>query len=491
MITDKQARKLFKLRSLGMTITECADKTNMSRKTASKYLNAKQLPSQLKKSHNWRTRKDPFEDIWLEVTSFLEDGQNYEAKFLFEFFQREYPGKFQDGQLRTFQRRIKEWKAINGSNKEVFFAQLHKPGELSESDFTDMNNVGIRIAGIPFNHKLFHFVLTYSNWENGSICFSESFESLAYGLKKAIEELGAAPLRHRTDNLSAATNNLSDTEKYTKNYKELLDHYKIIPEKTNPASPNENGDIEQSHHRLIKHIRQALLLRGSNNFESRKDYELFLKDIFKQRNAGRVDKLKEEYKHMRKLPKYSFNAWREYLVRVTKFSTINVKHKTYSVNSRLIGEHLKILLYPEYLNIKYGHKIIDTIPRLYGKKQAFIQYRHIIDSLVRKPGAFKNYKYREELFPTTNFRITYDILTASNEKKGTKIYLQILQLAAKEGEALVESILVDLIKSNSKIELSYIKHKVEEGQIISIDYNNGIGEIDLKVFDELLMGGIF
>ncbi|MEA1937093.1 MAG: IS21 family transposase [Patescibacteria group bacterium] len=491
MISDEQVKKLFLKRSLGMNINECADQVNMCGKTASKYLKAKQLPSQLKKHHTWRTRKDPFAEIWPEVLSFLDDNQGFEAKFLFDFFQRCYIGKFQDGQLRTFQRKIRQWKATEGSGKEVCFEQIHYPGRLAESDFTDMNKLKITINGVLFNHKLYHFVLTYSNWETGTICFSESYETLAFGFQNAVRELGAVPLQHRTDCLSAAVNNLHDNDLFTKNYKELMKHYKVIPQKTNPASPNENGDVEQSHYRLLKIIKQWLLLRGSNDFRSRKEYELFLKKIFEQRNAGRTEKLKEEYKILQSLPKRRLDDWQEFTVRVTKFSTIRIKHKVYSVHSRLIREKIKILLFPEYLKIKYGHKIIDKIPRLCGKKGAFIQYRHIIDSLVRKPGAFEDYKYKEEMFPTTNFRIVYDILTTTQKKKGTKIYLQILQLASKENETLVEKALINMLDSGKEIKYSKIQEFVKFKSNETFEYDNNIPEINLNVFDELLTAGVF
>lgn len=177
---------------------KAASKAGMSEKTARKYLRG-DLPSQRKGNRAWRTRQDPFDDVWKEVEEFLTGDANFEAKTLFEHLQREYPGRFQDGQLRTLQRRIKIWRALRGPAKEVFFEQDHHPGELSQSDFTHMSGLGIRIDGQAFPHLLFHYVLTYSNWETATICYGESYESLSQGVQNALWELGGVPQAHQTD----------------------------------------------------------------------------------------------------------------------------------------------------------------------------------------------------------------------------------------------------------------------------------------------------
>ena len=160
----------------------------------------------MKKPHAWQTRIDPFSEIWDEAKGLLKNNSGLEAKSLFEYFQRTDPGKFSDGQLRTFQRKVKRWRALEGPAKEVFFPQLHFPGVLCESDFTCMNSLGITIQRLPFDHLIYHFVLPYSNWETGTICFSESFESLSQGLQNALWELGGVPQQHRTDCLTTAVN---------------------------------------------------------------------------------------------------------------------------------------------------------------------------------------------------------------------------------------------------------------------------------------------
>ena len=106
-----------------------------------------------------------------------------------------------------------------GSSKEVFFDQIHRPGQLAASDFTHMNDLHVTLAGEPFDHMIYHFVLTYSNWETATVCFSESFESLSQGLQNALWELEGVPQMHRTDRLSAAVNNLGDRDLFQQRYR--------------------------------------------------------------------------------------------------------------------------------------------------------------------------------------------------------------------------------------------------------------------------------
>jgi hypothetical protein len=193
-----------------------------------------------------------------------------EAKTLFQALQRQHPGRFADGQLRTLQRRVKQWRAEHGPAKEVFFAQVHEPGRLCASDFTHCTELGVTIAGTPLPHLVYHFVLTYSNWETGTLCFSESLESLSEGLQNALWELGGVPEVHRTDRLTAAVQpGETGPEVFKQRYQALLRHYGLWGQAINARQAHENGDAEQSHHRLKRRLEQELLLRGSRDFPSR------------------------------------------------------------------------------------------------------------------------------------------------------------------------------------------------------------------------------
>lgn len=209
----------------------------MDAKTARKYVKLGKLPSEVKVEHNWRTREDPFGDNWEEISSQLELNHGLEAKTLFEDLQRRYPGRYSDGQLRTLQRRIKAWRALEGPSKEVYFPQEHRPGELCQSDFTHMNDLGITISHKPFRHLIYHFVLTYSNWEAGTVCFSESFESLSEGLQNALWELGGVPKAHQTDRLTVAVQKTTSADEFTQRYRSLLSHYGLVGRKTQAVSP--------------------------------------------------------------------------------------------------------------------------------------------------------------------------------------------------------------------------------------------------------------
>jgi hypothetical protein len=487
MVTDQQVRRLFKLVQTEKNFGIAAMKAGMDEKTAREYRRLGKLPSEMDTSHTWRTRKDPFEEVWHEIKSMLEINAGLEAKTIFEDLQRRNPGRFADGQLRTLQRRIKVWRASEGPAKEVFFTQLHRPGELSQSDFTHMNKLGITIGGRRFDHLIYHFVLTYSNWETGSICYSESFESLSAGLQNALWELGGVPQKHRTDCLTTAVQKTSHPDEFTRRYQDLLDHYDLKGCKTNPDSPHENGDVEQRHYRLKQAVDQALILRNSRDFADRSEYEQFLGRLFKQLNAGRNKRFLEEQALLHRLPKHRIETCKKSTTRVGPSSTIRVNHNVYSVHSRLIGECIGVRLFMEHLEIWYGQKKVDTLPRLRGEGKHRINYRHIIDSLVRKPGAFENYRYRDDLFPTSRFRIAYDNLKQRHSQRmAAKQYLNILHLAARESETAVDDILGMMIDKKMSICDEQVEALVRSSQPVAVATKVCIAAVDLTCYDRLL-----
>jgi hypothetical protein len=349
-----------------------------------------------------------------------------------------------------------------------------------------MNDLGITIGGERFNHIIYHFVLTYSNWETGTICFSESFESLSEGLQNALWELGGVPHIHQTDRLSAGVQKTTSPEEFTQRYNGLLKHYGLQGSKIQTGKANENGDIEQRHNRFKKAVRQSLMLRGSRDFFSREEYEQFLKKLFMQLDSGRRDRFEEELKVFRRLPKYRLDSCKRLEVKVGPSSTIRVNHNVYSVNSRLIGEQVKIRLYAEHLELWYAQRCIEKIPRLRGERKHYIQYRHIIDWLVRKPGAFENYRYREDLFPTHRFRMAYDFLKRSNPNRANKEYLKILYLAARENEALVDAALDFLIDNEETITIEAVEAFIKSGQKIALAKDVSIDKVDIKAYDVLI-----
>jgi len=470
------------------TLGVSAAQSGMDEKTARKYMRADKVPSEMKSEHRWRTRDDPFESVWNEVKPFLEVNDGLEAKTLFEHFQRRYPGTFTDGQLRTFQRKVRQWRALEGPPKEVFFAQQHHPGRLAQSDFTHMNELGVSIAGVPFNHLIYHFVLTYSNWEAGSICFSESLESLSDGFQQAVWRLGGVPHTHRTDRMSAAVHKPGSLGEFTAGYSALMDHYAVSAEKTQACSPNENGDVEQRHHRFKRALEQALLLRGSRDFADRETYAAFVAKLFDQLNAGRSERLEAERGELRALPARRLDSGRKIgPIRVSSGSLIRVKNNTYSVDSRLIGEHVRVRLYAQYLEIWYANKCLERIPRLRGEGKHALNYRHVIDTLLKKPGAFANYRYRGDMFPTSRFRKAYDELSAAHSASvAAKEYLLVLARAAGEGEARVDAALTALMASGQTVNRhtvdEYLQAHTEATDVCDVE----IASVDVAVYDALL-----
>ena len=463
-----------------------AAKAGMDAKTARKYRRLGQVPSELPVVRRRRTRPDPFVEVWKEIRELLEVNAGLEAKTMFEYLQRRYPGRFGDGQVRTLQRRVKSWRATEGPAKEVFFAQQHPPGRLGASDFTHMEELGVTLQGQSFPHLIYHFVLTYSNWETGTVCYSESFESLCEGLQKALWELGRVPHRHRTDRLSTAVNNATNPAEFTDRYAGLLRYYGLEGERTQAGHGNENGDVEQRHHRFKRAVEQELLLRGSRDFGSVAEYQRFLQALFTRLNAGRSQRLAEEMAVMRELPKRRMESCKRERVKVDSGSLIYVDRNVYSVPSRLIGEQVEARLYLDQVEVWYGEKKVEQMARLRGRRKHRVDYRHIIDWLVRKPGAFEHYRYREELFPTSRFRMTFDLLQEKlGRPQGSKEYLRILELAAKDGEAKVdEALRVLLAKAEGEIRVEVIVAQLAGAGRTAIREVQ-VATVDLGLFDQL------
>lgn len=228
-----------------------------------------------------------------------------------------------------------------------------------------------------------------------------------------------------------------------------MSHYKLEPTWNNTGIAHENGDIEQAHHRFKEALDQALRVRGSRDFADRASYERFVAELVKQRNQTRKARFKEEQPTLGSLPLAPLSPCSELRVRVSRFSTIQVLGNTYSVPSRLIGTRLLVRVRAEQLEAYVGTRMAFSFPRLVGRQQKRIDYRHVIWSLVKKPGAFAAYRYREELFPTTTFRKTYDRLQSLLPRRADREYVRLLHLAAGHSESEVETALSLLLEAKS------------------------------------------
>jgi transposase len=472
----------------GIPQVTAAAKAGMSERSARKYGRSGCAPSQVKVPHTWRTRPDPFEGVWPEIEALLRQDGGLQAKTIWTELNERYPARFSVGQLRTLQRRLLAWRVTSGPDREVFFPQTHAPGEQAQSDFTDMRRLEVMIAGQPFPHLLYHFVLTYSNWEAVSICPSESFESLSAGVQNALWRLGGVPLEHRTDNLSAATHELAESRgrDFTERYRELIDHYGLRASRNFPGNAHENGDVESANGGLKSAIDQRLRLRGSRAFVSKEAYEGFLETCVQARNATRQARIEEERAHLRALPVRPLPAYRESYATVSRASAVRVLKHSYSVSSRLIGCQLRVRLHADIVELDYKGERVATMERLVGRDAHRIDYRHIIHALVRKPGAFRRYVFREALFPSLEFRHSYDALLAGGSDQADLDYVRILHLAASDGEESVRTVLANLLTAGEAPTYEAVR-----AQVRGVHTPEGVPFLnitapDLTLYDRLL-----
>jgi transposase len=430
-------------------LSKAAMRADMDRKTAGKYLKSGKLPAQMNVPHTWRTRPDPFAQHWGEVEPLLKQSPELEAKVLFEWLCEQYPESYQEGQLRTFQRKVSKWRALEGPDQEIFFPQKHQPGVKMQTDFTWMNELGVTIAGERFDHLLCHNVLTYSNWEWASICQSESLLALRRGLQAALARLGRLPKEHWTDHSTAATHSIRESgkgaRKFNPSYLALMAHYELEPRTIQVGKPNENGDVESAHGVLKRRVKQHLLLRGHRDFGCLEEYQAFLEKLFERANRLRQKRLAEELGVMREL---SMKMLPEYAVessRVSSWSTVQLDRNTYSVPSRLKGRKVQARIFADHIEV-YCHRVFQlSTARLRGECHHAINYRHVIGWLLRKPGAFRQYRYRADLFPSEVFYWAYEALEQGCSPRTADLeYLRVLHHAAQTMETQVEQALLEV-----------------------------------------------
>ena len=428
----------------------------MDRKTGRKYRRTGAMPSEMEVKRDWRTREDPFAEDWPMVGGKLRDAPSLEGKALFDWLMEERPGKYEPGQVRTFQRRVETWRAMEGPTQEIFFAQEHRPGEAMQTDFTWATELGVTICGESFPHMLCHPVLPYSNWEWATVCRSESLLAIRRGMQAALFQLGKRPMYHQTDHSTAATHEIGSGDRiFNAEYEEVVEHFGMKPRTIAVGKSNQNGDVEALNGALKRCLKQHLLLRGSRDFESVEAYEAWVQGIQTKNNARRSAKVAEELAAMTplavsRLPEYTTEE-----LGVSRESTVRVRHNTYSVPSRLIGTRVKVRVYDDRLEVWYGGVRQLEVERLLGRFGHRIDYHHVIWSLVKKPGAFSRYRYREEMFPSLEFRRAYDALNEAlgSGYKADDNYLRILHQAAAVSETDVETALA-LLREEGEMPLA-------------------------------------
>jgi hypothetical protein len=437
-ITDQQVclyMKIRKNKSQGLA----SAKAGISERSARRIESAVTLPSQTPRRY-WRSRADPFAQVWdTEIVPLLKSAPKLMAITLLRKLQDDHPGRFPDGMLRTLQRHIRQWRALEGPPKEVFFPQEHAPGHRGLSDFTAMGDLRITIANAPFAHILYHFVLAFSRWEHAEVVEGgESFEALSKGLQNALWQAGGAPQEHRSDSLSAAFKNLIEEKDFTARYTGLLDHYGMAGTRNNRGVSHENGSVESSHRYLKEAIEQALLLRGHRDFEDRAAYETFVREAVMRRNRRNAAAFHIEREHLQDLPVRRTTDFVEEEARVTRCGTFTVRAILYSAPSRLIGHLLKVRLYSDRLDCYLSGALVLTRARgtrspITGRGR-MIDYRHFIDGLKRKPQAFKGMVFRDALFPREAYRRTWEQLDLKlTQRQACRTIVALLEMAARDG----------------------------------------------------------
>jgi hypothetical protein len=410
------------------------------------------LPSQRPRRY-WRSRRDPFAGVWeTEVVPLLKNAPRLMAITILRKLQENHLEDFPDGVIRTLQRRIRHWRALEGPPKEVFFPQEQSPGERGLSDFTDMRELNVVVAGVAFAHRLYHFVLAFSRWEHAEVIEGgESFEALSKGLQNALWQAGGAPREHRTDSLSAAFKNLKQEEDFTARYTALLDHYGMAGTRNNRGQSHENGSVESSHRYLKQAVDQALLLRGHRDFEDRAAYETFVREAVMRRNRRNAAAFRIEREQLLDLPRQRTTDFVEEEARVTRCGTFTVRAILYSAPSRLIGHRLKVRLYSDRLDCYLSGALVLTRERgvrsPIGGRGRMIDYRHFIDALKRKPQAFKGLVFRDALFPREAYRQTWERLTEKlSQRQACQSMVGLLELAAMDG---IEAVLAQRLEALS------------------------------------------
>lgn len=434
-VTDRQMRLFMKFRRTE-PVPLAAAKAGFSTATAYRIAQDPRPPSQ-RLAARGRRRPDPLAAVWeSEIVPLLQAAPGLRPVALFEEILRRRP-ELGTGIRRTLERRIRSWRALHGPEQEVIFRQIHEPGRLGLSDFTDTRDLAVTIAGQPLDHRLYHFRLPYSGFEHAHVVLGgESYVALAEGLQNALWALGGAPREHRSDSLSAAFRNLGHdaADDLTRRYDALCAHYGMAPSRNNPGLAHENGAIESAHGHLKAAIGDALLLRGSRDFPDLAAWRRFVDEVVGRRNARAAPRIEIERTTLQDLPRQRTADHEEAIVVVTSSSGFVLRKVFYSVPSRLIGHRLRVRLFDDRLEVFLGGSRQFTLPRGRahpdGRHGHVVDYRHVVHSLRRKPMALLGLVYRDRLFPRPAYARAFEAMLAGMPARlACRTAVEILALA--------------------------------------------------------------
>lgn len=497
-LTLAQVRGYMVSREEGRTQEVSAARSGFSRRSATRVEQDGAQRLGPRSPRSYRTRPDPFDAIWdSELVPWLVKEPAIQSVTLLAWLQERYPGRYGDGLLRTLQRRVREWRALAGPERLLCFPQVHPPGGMLIADFTVMDELVITIGGAPLAHRLLHARLSCSGWAFASVVLGgESFPALAEGLRQAFEALGGLPRELRTDSLSAAYRNLDVQAQadVTAAYEAFCAHYGVIATRCNPGESHENGSIESPHGHLKNRIAQRLIVRGSRDFADLEAYRCWVAGLIAEGNVGKEAALAAERPHLRPLPEHRPVTWSVVTARVTTFGTILVRKGVYTVPSRLIGRQLTVHVYDDRLECFLGAIPVITLARIHRRadqpdaRSYRIDYRHVADSLHRKPGALLHLAYRDHLHPSATYRAVWEALSRRCEpRQACRTYAGLLYLAHKNDcQAALESALRDDLARDALPDLAALTRRfappAAESELPVVQ----VAQHDLSTYDTLL-----
>jgi len=486
MISPQQYRKLMKQYQLENHIGRSAIKAGIDPKTASKYIDGAAGPEELRGERCWRTHPDAFAEVWPGVEEMLFREPELQAKVIFEALLETEPGKFSDRQRRSFERRVRAWKRRHGPERELFFTQDHQPGERLQLDWMQCEKLEIELGEEErFDHLLVHVVLPYSNWEWARVCYSESYLSLKSGLQSALVALGRCPRYCQSDQSSTATHvrgggSRRSGREYNARYLGLLAHYELKPAVIGVGEPHENGDVESAHGHLRTAIDQALRLRGSRRFGSVAEYEEFIFTLVRARNGTRKERFDIEWAALRPLAATRWPEYDEEVSKVSREALVRVGKEVYSVPARYAGERLRVRITETELEFYWNGEMVERTEKRRGNQGAFVNWRHVILALQRKPGALIGWRHREAMFPNAGWRGLYDLLKERHlSGRAEREYLGILALGLQESLESLEAVIEEL---GQGVSLDTMRRRFcPRNEIVEMKL-----EVNLSSYDELL-----
>ena len=456
-VTDHQMRLFMKFRQTD-NVAIASAKAGFATSTGYRIETDPRLPSQKTQPRD-RRRPDPLAWIFTEeVIPMLEAAPGLRSVAVLEEVLRRHP-ELSAGIRRTLERRVRQWRALNGAVQEVIFRQIKEPGRIGLSDFTEVTSLGVAIAGVLLEQRLYHFHLAYSGFEHAEVVLGgESFVALAQGLQNALWTLGGAPRDHRTDSLSAAFRNLDAdaTEDATRRYEALCAHYGMTASRNNRGVAHENGAVESVHGHLKRAIEDALLLRGTRDFDDLAAWRGFLNDLLGRRNARKAREIDVERAVLLPLPARRRTDGEDVIVSVTSSSGFVLRKVFYSVPSRLIGHRLRARLFDDRVELFLGASPLMTLPRgrshADGRHGHVVDYRHVIHSLRKKPMALPGLAYRDQIFPRAAYRRLFEAAMAQLPERGAcRLTVDLLSMAHERGCEAELATVIDVLLDKGQL----------------------------------------